>query len=149
MPRSDRGRLNCISPGIPVTSRLTRNPRVRFEPIVTDHAMDSFYRPTQPPSSGSRKSQFLTIELDLGYVLRSLEVQDLPGVEVIETWEYADPLSWHIAQAIRADCEHDAPQGLLYSETATTLLALQVIRGLSNRGDAVKVHRRGGISPAD
>jgi len=92
--------------------------------------------------------QFLTIELDLGYVLRSLEVQDLPGVEVIETWEYDDPLSWHIAEAIRADCEHDAPQGLLYSETATTLLALQVIRGLSNRGDAVKVHRRGGLSPA-
>ena len=56
--------------------------------------------------------------------------------------------SWHIAEAICADCEHDAPQGLLYSETATTLLALQVIRGLSNRGDAVKVHHRGGLSPA-
>ncbi len=95
-----------------------------------------------------RNYQFLTIELDVGYVLRSLEVQDLPGVEVIETWEYDDPLSWQIAQAIRADCEHDAPQGLLYSETATTLLAMQVIRGLSNRGNAVKVHRRGGISPA-
>ena len=82
------------------------------------------YRFILPPNATAefrikekRNYQFLTIELDLGYVLRSLEVQDLPGVEVIETWEYDDPLSWQIAQAIRADCEHDAPQGLLYSET--------------------------------
>ncbi len=70
--------------------------------------------------------RFLTMELEPEYLLRVAELEHLSKVEFIETWEYDDHLTWHLAEAIFKECESGSRQGLLYSETAATLLALHV-----------------------
>jgi AraC family transcriptional regulator len=92
--------------------------------------------------------RFLAMELEHQYLLRAAELQHLGSVEFIETWEYEHPLTWHLAEAIFEECESEARQGLLYSETAVTLLALHVARDLSNRLTHVNLRARGGLPPA-
>ena len=72
----------------------------------------------------------------------------MSAVEFLETWEHDHPLTWHLAEAIFTECESKARQGLLYSETAATLLALQVVRNLSNRRNSTNLLSRGGLAPA-
>jgi AraC family transcriptional regulator len=92
--------------------------------------------------------RFLAIELEPDDVLRPFELQHLGTVEIIQAWNYDHPLTWHLAQAIYEECENDGRQGLLYSETAITFLALHVIRNLSACARPQKFLRRGGLAPA-
>lgn len=92
--------------------------------------------------------RFLAMELDHKYLLRAAELQHLSSVEFVETWEYDHPLTWNLAEAIFEECESKARQGLLYSETAVTLLALHVVRNLSNRSPQASLRSRGGLPPA-
>jgi AraC family transcriptional regulator len=108
-----------------------------------------------PPGTGvefriEEKSayKFLAMEFEPHYVLRVAELQHLHGLEIIEAWDYNHPLTWRLAEAIYEECESDARQGLLYTETAITLLALHVARTLSNVAARVRVLRRGGLAPA-
>ena len=73
------------------------------------------------------------MEFEPAYLLRAAELQHLNSVEFFEAWEHEHPLTWHLAEAIFAECESEARQGLLYSEAAATLLALHVVRNLSNQ----------------
>jgi AraC family transcriptional regulator len=92
--------------------------------------------------------RFLAMEFDPLYILRASELQHLNSVEFLETWEHDHPLTWHLAEAIFQECESGARQGLLYSETAATLLALHVVRNLSNRACPTTLRSRGGLAPA-
>jgi AraC family transcriptional regulator len=107
-----------------------------------------------PPETGvefriKEKSnyRFLSIELEPEYVLRISELEHLRSVVVAETWEYDHALTWQLAQAICEECESGARQGLLYSESAITLLVLHTVRQLSNCSHALKPFRRGGLAP--
>ncbi|MEJ1974939.1 MAG: AraC family transcriptional regulator [Acetobacteraceae bacterium] len=91
--------------------------------------------------------KFLAVEFEPHYVLRVAELQHLCGAEVIETWDYNHPLTWHLAQAIYDECESEARQGLLYAETAIAFLALHAVRTLSNITTPIRVHQRGGLAP--
>jgi AraC family transcriptional regulator len=92
--------------------------------------------------------RFLAMEFEPEYLLRVAELEHLSTLEFIETWEYDDQLTWHLAEAIFQECESEARQGLLYSETAVTLLALHVSRNLSNHARRTNLLRRGGLPPA-
>ncbi len=92
--------------------------------------------------------RFLAIEFEREYLLRVAELQHLTTMEFTEAWEYDHPLTWHLAEAIFEECESEARRGLLYSETAAMLLALHVVRNLSNRGRATNLAARGGLAPA-
>jgi AraC family transcriptional regulator len=91
--------------------------------------------------------RFLAMEFEPAYFLKAAELQHLNTVEFIETWEHDHPLTWHLAEAIFEECESAARQGLLYSETAATLLALHIVRNLSSRDRATNVASRGGLAP--
>ncbi len=108
-----------------------------------------------PPGTGvefriEEKSnyRFLAMEFEPAYLLGVAELGHLSALEFVETWEYDDRLTWHLAEAIFEECESEARQGLLYSETAVTLLTLQAARNLSNHASHVKLLRRGGLPPA-
>jgi AraC family transcriptional regulator len=92
--------------------------------------------------------RFLAMEFEPSYLLRAAELQHLSSVEFVETWEHNHPLTWHLAEAIFEECESGARQGLLYSETAATLLALHVVRNLSNQVRSTNFLSRGGLGPA-
>jgi AraC family transcriptional regulator len=92
--------------------------------------------------------RFLAMEFEPSYLLKAAELQHLNSVEFLETWEHDHPLTWHLAEAIFEECESGARQGLLYSETAATLLALHVVRTLSNRARKTDLLSRGGLAPA-
>jgi AraC family transcriptional regulator len=91
--------------------------------------------------------RFLAMEFEPAYLLRVAELEHLSALEFIETWEYDDHLTWHLAEAIFEECESEARQGLLYSETAVTLLALHVARNLSNHARQANRRKRGGLPP--
>lgn len=91
--------------------------------------------------------RFLTIEFDPRYVLQVAELQHLNTVEVLEVWDYNHPLTWYLAQAVANECDSEARQGLLYAESAITLLALHVVRSLSSHDRPLKLRRRGGLAP--
>src|ERR1700753_3019606 len=92
--------------------------------------------------------RFLAMELEPEYLLRAAEFEHLSAVEFIEAWEYDNQLVWALAEAIFKECDSEARQGLLYSETAVTLLALHVARNLSDLPRQTKFLRRGGLPPA-
>src|ERR1700733_3368401 len=92
--------------------------------------------------------RFLAMELEPEFVLKAAELQHLGTVEFIETWEYGDQLTWHLAEAIFEECEGEARQGLLYSGRAATLLALRVARNVATLARDPNLLRRGGLSPA-
>jgi len=95
------------------------------------------------------KSHFslLSIEMDSPFLLRSCELEHLQNIEIIETWDYNDPLCWELANVIYRECVDEAPQGFLYSETAIILLALNVVRKLSTYVPPFNIIDRGGLSP--
>jgi AraC family transcriptional regulator len=92
--------------------------------------------------------RFMAMEFDPVYFLKAAELEHLTSVEFVETWEHDHPLAWHLADAIFEECESGARQGLLYSETAAALLALHVVRGLSNQARPANLLCRGGLPPA-
>jgi AraC family transcriptional regulator len=92
--------------------------------------------------------RFLAMEFEHEYLLKAAEFQHLSTVEFVEAWEYDHPLTWHLAEAIAQECESGARQGLLYSETAVTLLALHIVRCLSNCTRSGNFLSRGGLAPA-
>jgi AraC family transcriptional regulator len=91
--------------------------------------------------------RLLSIEFAPQFLLRSCELEHLKNIEIVESWDYDDPLCWELAKAIYKECADEAPQGFLYSETAMTLLALQVARKLSTHAPPSKFIGRGGLSP--
>lgn len=96
------------------------------------------------------KSNFrlLSVQFEPRFLLRSCELEHLQDIEIIETWDYDDPLSWELAKVIYKECADEAPQGFLYSETAMTLLAQRVSRNVSTRDSTADIIDRGGLSPA-
>ncbi len=92
--------------------------------------------------------QFLALEFNPTYILKTAELTHLTAIEFRETWEYDDPLTWYLAQTIADECESEGRQGMLYSETAITLLALHAVRCLSNHARPLKLFVRGGLPPA-
>jgi AraC family transcriptional regulator len=91
--------------------------------------------------------RFMAIEFEPKYLSETVEIQHRRDVEFIEAWDYNHPLTWELATVISDECESNARQGLLYAETALTLLALHVVRNFSNHQHAVAFSRRGGLSP--
>jgi AraC family transcriptional regulator len=92
--------------------------------------------------------RFLAMEFEPAYLLKTAELQHLNTVEFVEAREHDHPLTWHLAEAIFEECESGARQGLLYFESAATLLALHVVRNLSNQARVTNVVNRGGLAPA-
>ena len=92
------------------------------------------------------KYRQLSMELQPDFVLGAAGLETSVSFEVIETWDYRDPLSWQLARVIYDECLSRAPQGTLYTETAATLLAMHVVRNLSTVTG--KEIRRGGLPPS-
>lgn len=91
--------------------------------------------------------RFLAIEFEHEYLLRAAELQRLDAIAFMQRWEHDDSLTWHLATAIFEECESTARQGILYFETAATLLALQIVRGISSHTKPTNFIRRGGLTP--
>jgi AraC family transcriptional regulator len=89
----------------------------------------------------------LSMELQPDFVLGAAGLETSVSFDVIETWDYRDPLSWQLARVIYDECIGRAPQGTLYTETAATLLAMHVVRNLSTV-TGLKEIRRGGLPPS-
>ncbi|HVJ54159.1 MAG TPA: hypothetical protein VM689_16960 [Aliidongia sp.] len=94
-----------------------------------------------------RECRLLSLNLSNSFILRAMELGHLRTIDIAESWDYRDRLGWQIAHVIFEECKSDAPLGLLYAETAATLLAMRLVRTQSNfAGPAFA--RRGGMSPA-
>jgi AraC family transcriptional regulator len=91
--------------------------------------------------------QLLSIELQPDFVLAAMGIETSVNFDVIETWDYSDPLSWQLARVINDECLSHAPQGTLYVETAATVLAMNLFRNLSTF-TRLKEICRGGLSPS-
>jgi len=90
----------------------------------------------------------LSVELQPDFVLGAAGFEPSARFDVIETWDYRDPLSWQLARVIYDECTSRAPQGSLYAETAATLLAMHLVRNLSTVTPMLKEIRRGGLPPS-
>ena len=90
----------------------------------------------------------LSVELQPDFVLGAAGCEASVRFDVIETWDYRDPLSWQLAHVIYDECTSRAPQGSLYTETAATLLAMHLVRNLSTVTPMLKEIRRGGLPPS-
>ena len=89
----------------------------------------------------------LSVELERDFLLGAAGFEHPVSFDIVETWDYKDPLSWQLARVIYDECISRAPQGTLYTETAATLLAMHLVRNLSTvtrPGDI----RRGGLPPS-
>jgi AraC family transcriptional regulator len=91
--------------------------------------------------------QQLSIELQPDFVLAAMGLETSVNFDVIETWDYNDPLSWQLARVINDECFSHAPQGTLYVETAATVLAMNLFRNLSTFTRLREICR-GGLSPS-
>jgi AraC family transcriptional regulator len=89
----------------------------------------------------------LSMELQPDFVLGAAGLETSVSFDVIETWDYRDPLSWQLARVIYDECISRAPQGTLYTESAATLLATHLVRTLSTV-TRLKEIRRGGLPPS-
>jgi AraC family transcriptional regulator len=89
----------------------------------------------------------LSIELQPDFVLAAMGLETSASFDVIEAWDYSDPLSWQLARVINDECVSRAPRGTLYVETAATLLAMNLFRNLSTF-TRLKEICRGGLSPS-
>jgi AraC family transcriptional regulator len=96
----------------------------------------------------AREYQQLSVELGRDFVSAAAAFEGPVNFDVIETWDYKDPLSWQLARVIYDECISRAPQGTLYTETAATLLAMHLVRNLSTITRLLKEIRRGGLSPS-
>jgi AraC family transcriptional regulator len=90
--------------------------------------------------------QLLSIELDQEF-LHCLAFEHLRRTEGIALRDCADPLCWQLARAIYGECSGGAPQGVLYAETAATMLAMHLARTLSAEARPAEDLRRGGLPP--
>jgi AraC family transcriptional regulator len=95
-----------------------------------------------------REYRQLSVELQPNFVLRAAGLETSVSFDVIETFDYRDPLSWQLARVIYDECISHAPQGTLYTETAATLLAIHLVRNLSTVTPLLKEIRRGGLPPS-
>jgi AraC family transcriptional regulator len=95
------------------------------------------------------KSDFriLNVQLDQEFLRVANEYWNTPSIDIPETWEYEDALSWEIAGALYKECMSGATNGLMYAETALSLLAQHTVRTLSALGRAPNLTARGGIAP--
>jgi AraC family transcriptional regulator len=89
----------------------------------------------------------LSIELQPDFVLAAMGLETSVSFDVIEAWDYSDPLSWQLARVINDECVSQAPQGTLYVETAATLLAMHLSRNLATFTRLNDICR-GGLSPS-
>jgi AraC family transcriptional regulator len=95
-----------------------------------------------------RDCHLLSITLSSAFILRAAELEHMGTIDILESWDYRDPLGWQIAHIVFEECESGAPMGLLYSETAATLLAMRLVRTSSNFAYGPAFARRGGLPPA-
>jgi AraC family transcriptional regulator len=72
----------------------------------------------------------LSVELERDFLVSAAGFEPPVSLDVVETWDYRDPLSWQLARVIYDECISRAPQGTLYTETAATLLAMHLVRNL-------------------
>ncbi len=90
--------------------------------------------------------RLLSVEFERDFLLGAAAFEPPVNFDIVETWDYRDPLSWQLARVIYDECISRAPQGTLYTETAATLLAMHVVRNLSTVTG--KEIRRGGLPPS-
>jgi len=91
--------------------------------------------------------QQLSLELQPDFVLGAAGLGTSVSFDIAETRDYRDPLSWQLARVIYGECIGQAPRGILYTETAATLLAIHLVRNLSTV-TCLKEIRRGGLPPS-
>jgi AraC family transcriptional regulator len=96
----------------------------------------------------AREYQQLSVELGREFVSAAAAFEGPMNFDIVETWDYKDPLSWQLARVIYDECTSGAPQGTLYTETAATLLAMHLVRNLSTVTPLLKEIRRGGLPPS-
>jgi AraC family transcriptional regulator len=95
-----------------------------------------------------RENQQLSLEIERDFLLDATPFEPHGNLDIAETWDYRDPLSWQLARVIYDECTSRAPQGALYAETAVTLLAMHLVRNLSTVTPLLKEIRRGGLPPS-
>jgi AraC family transcriptional regulator len=96
-----------------------------------------------------KKSDFriINIQFNQEFLRAASEYFNTPSIDIPETWEYEDPLSWEIASALYNECMSGITNGLMYAERALSLLALHSVRTLSGLGRAQNFVARGGLAP--
>jgi len=95
-----------------------------------------------------RENRQLSVEFERDFLLGAAAFEPPVNFDIIETWDYRDPLSWQLARVIYDECTSRAPQGTLYADTAATLLAMHLVRTLSTVTPLLKEIRRGGLPPS-
>jgi AraC family transcriptional regulator len=95
-----------------------------------------------------RENRQLSVEIERDFLLDAAPFELSSSFDIVETWDYRDPLSWQLAGVIYDECTSNAPQGTLYVETAVTLLAMHLVRNLSTVTPLVQQIRRGGLPPS-
>jgi hypothetical protein len=95
--------------------------------------------------TGPKRERNLSVELERNFLLGAAGFEGPVNFDISETWDYRDPLSWQLARVIYDECTNGAPQGILYTETAATLLAMHLVRNLSTVTPPLKEIRRGGL----
>jgi AraC family transcriptional regulator len=96
----------------------------------------------------AREFRNLSVEFGADFLLGAAGFEGPVNFDISETWDYRDPLSWQLARVIYDECTNGAPQGILYTETAATLLAMHLVRNLSTVTPPLKEIRRGGLPPS-
>ncbi len=95
-----------------------------------------------------RENRQLSVEFERDFLLGAAAFEPPVNFDIVETWDYRDPLSWQLARVIYDECTSRAPQGTLYADTAATLLAMHLVRNLSTVTPLLKEIRRGGLPPS-
>ena len=95
-----------------------------------------------------RENRQLSVEFERDFLLGAAAFEPPVNFDIVETWDYRDPLSWQLARVIYDECTSRAPQGTLYADTAATLLAMHLVRNLSTVTPQLKEIRRGGLPPS-
>ena len=95
----------------------------------------------------ARENRQLSLEIERDFLLGAAPFEPPGNLDIVETWDYRDPLSWQLARVIYDECTSRSPQGTLYAETAVTLLAMNLVRNLSTVTPLLK-EIRGGLPPS-
>jgi|GEM_PF-2939767 AraC family transcriptional regulator len=93
----------------------------------------------------ARENRQLSLEIERDFLLGAAPFEPPGNLDIVETWDYRDPLSWQLARVIYDECTSRSPQGTLYAETAVTFLAMHLVRNLSTVTPLLKEIRRGGL----
>lgn len=93
------------------------------------------------------KSRYAAFFLEPEFLARSSGLETPRGLSLIPSSVEPDPFAWQLVQAIRAECEAGAPQGILYAETAATMLSIHLLRHHSNLDQQKLKPARGGLAP--